>query len=440
MDYSLVDSMRDSIRFAVEQTLAPYKSRLCCKSTFVDSRARIMHWHDFGNLEGPGWASNAVGGAWELHQYAAFDGRPEIARQALQLLDHVLESGFVDEATGFVVGYRDTQRDTFCLNFKHHDGWFCPGSMAKIGYQMLLFADALGDDPRAARLRTIAARMAEWLHRTVRPLPNGWYPRRTTRLGTPLAHNAERADSKDPIFDGSGDGLFTLQLMAGLTERGLADWRAEIRRAAQAFMEAGGCFGSINHDTYDKHENVSYAVGFRVLRQAARLLGDKKIRAFAYRKCLVGLEPFKMREDRNGCQTKGLLFMEKSWDTSYMWENAEAALAYVEAFEETGRPWFRNEALKILRAIAKHHHGPYGFLTEGVDWNNHVGRQHHFGRAKYGDIKYTEPLLNNMHFSEPTLRLLQLCPELAAPTPPWPKARPHKGLGYGPNCTTPTRG
>jgi hypothetical protein len=62
----------------------------------------------------------------------------------------------------------------------------------------------------------------------------------------------------------------------------------------------------------------------------------------------------------------------------------------------------------ILRAIAKHHYGPHGFLTEGVDWNNHVGKQHHFGAAEYGDIKYTEPLLNNLHIVEPTLLAIRL--------------------------------
>jgi len=47
-------------------------------------------------------------------------------------------------------------------------------------------------------------------------------------------------------------------------------------------------------------------------------------------------------------------------------------------------------------------------LTEGVDWNNHVGKQHHFNQAEYGDIKYTEPLLNNLHIVEPTLLVIKL--------------------------------
>ena len=65
------------------------------------------------------------------------------------------------------------------------------------------------------------------------------------------------------------------------------------------------------------------------------------------------------------------------------------------------------EGLVILRAIAKHHYGPYGFLTEGVDWNDHVGQKHHIGQAKYAAIQYTEPFLNNQHIVEPTLFYLK---------------------------------
>jgi hypothetical protein len=100
--------------------------------------------------------------------------------------------------------------------------------------------------------------------------------------------------------------------------------------------------------------------------------------------------------------------MEKSWDTAYLWENAEAALAYFEAYIDTQNKWYFEEGMTILQAIAKHHHGEHGFLTEGVDWNNHVGAVHHFDGAEYGDIKYTEPLLNNLHIVEPTLLALKL--------------------------------
>ena len=32
---------------------------------------------------------------------------------------------------------------------------------------------------------------------------------------------------------------------------------------------------------------------------------------------------------------------------------------------------------------------------------------HHIDRAKFGDIKYTEPFLNNQHITEPTLYYLE---------------------------------
>jgi hypothetical protein len=255
-------------------------------------------------------------------------------------------------------------------------------------------------------MRSIAAKTAEWIDANVKPAPNGWYPRRCRPTGE---HYPKSPDGgSDPLFAKSADGLFIIQLFTALTRRGLADYTGRIQEKIKVFMQQGGIFGSINHDTYDEHENVAYAVAFRVLRQAADLLGDENIRRFAYNKCLAGLDQFKMTEDRNGCATKGLLFMEKSWDTAYLWENAEAALAYLEAYSDTRNKSYLLDGLTILRAIAKHHHKDTGFLTEGVDWNNHVGKQHHFDQAEYGDIKYTEPLLNNLHIVEPTLVALKL--------------------------------
>ncbi|MCS7311073.1 MAG: hypothetical protein NZ741_12730, partial [Armatimonadetes bacterium] len=89
-----------------------------------------------------------------------------------------------------------------------------------------------------------------------------------------------------------------------------------------------------------------------------------------------------------------------SWDTAYLWENAEAALAYLEAYRLSGERLWEQRAVDILLGISKHHYGEYGFLTEGVDWNNRVGRQHHIGQAEYGAIAYTEPLLNNLYHVE----------------------------------------
>lgn len=411
--YTIVDSVRDSLRFTLDKTLRrDERGHWVSISSFVNPQGEVMGWHDFGNLEGPGWAANAVGGAWEIDNWGRFLGKPDWQTNGLAILDHVLEGGFLDEATGFIRGYRETTTGKFCLNYKHQSDWFCPGSMAKVAYQLLLFADDLPRrDARRERLQRMATRTAAWIRDHVEPVPNGWYPRRTTPDGQVYRKSPEGGD--DPFWQTSADSLFILQLQAGLTARNLADYRTTLRQKTAVFVRAGGIFGSINHDTYDPRENVAYSVAFRTLLPIARLLKDESLRAFAYDHCLAGLDPFQMTDDRNGVATRGLLFMEKSWDTAYLWENAEAALAYFEAATDARRAdpararQFELNGLTILRAIAKHHYGPYGFLTEGVDWNNHVGQQHHIDQAKYGAIQYTEPFLNNQHIAEPTLFYLE---------------------------------
>ena len=63
--YTILDSARDSVRFTLEKTLRRDEhNHLVSISSFVDPEGQIMGWHDFGNLEGPGWAANAVGGAY----------------------------------------------------------------------------------------------------------------------------------------------------------------------------------------------------------------------------------------------------------------------------------------------------------------------------------------------------------------------------------------
>jgi hypothetical protein len=369
-----------------------------------------MGWHDFGNLEGPGWAANAVGGAWEIYTLGSFLENSAWQSDAVAILDHVLDEEFLDKS-GFIRGYRETTSGKYHLNYKHNSDWFCPGSMAKIGFQLLCFSNDLGENPRAERMRKAARQCALWIDKNVEPVPNGWFPRRTTPEGKIYRQSPDGGN--DPFWQTSADGLFILQLQAALTKRGLADYTASLKARTAVFMKDGGIFGSINHDTYDPRENVALSVAFRTLLSISRLLNSDEIRLFAYEKCLLGLDEFKMREDRNGVATQGLLYMEKSWDTAYLWENAEAALAFFEAAADSRQRdakasrGYEMDGLVILRAIAKHHYGPHGFLTEGVDWNNHVGQQHHIGQAKFAAIQYTEPFLNNQHIVEPTLFYLK---------------------------------
>lgn len=402
--YTIFDSMRDSIEFMVKRTLTAYREHLMSKSSFVDVKGDRQGWHGFGDLEGPGWAANAIGGAYELYLYASFIDDLTLSEKALLILDHVLEDGFIDYETGFITPYRNVITGEYYLNYAKNNDWICTGSMAKMAYQLLIFSDVLADEANKRKMREVAAKTAMWIDGKVKLAPNGWYPRRSTAEG--LSYDKKPDGGNDPIFDQSGDGLFTVQLMCELTRRKIADYRVVIRERVKTFIEHGGLYGSINHDTFDKRENVSYAVAFRTLRLAGKVLDDKKVTRFAYENSLAGLEEFEICEDRNSLATKGLLYMEESWDTAYLWENAEVSLAYLEAYEDTGKREYLLKALTVLRAIAKHHHGSYGFLTEGVDWNNHVGAKHHIGGNQYEDIKYTEPMLNNLHITEPTLYYL----------------------------------
>ncbi len=400
-----------------------------------------MHWHDFGDLEGPGWAANAVGGAHLLYRWGCYLAKAslrddeacdavQLQDSAFALLDHVLNDGFV-RSDGFIWPYYHVRENVFCLNYAHTNDWLCPGSLAKIGVQMLDFAadlEAVGaigtieaqvermekkvhptsaGDPRAGRLRAAAVGLGRWLKVHVPLLENGWIPRRITLDGESYPYTPE--SEPDPIHDHSADGLFLLELWARLGEQGDAlGTLALARDLGDAFVAARGHWGSLNHDTYDDHENVAYAVAFRILRRVAGALDRPAWPAFAYDVALPALQHFRMAENRHGVVTRGLFWMEESWDTAYLWENAEIAQAYLEAWMETGDDACRDVALGVLLAIAQHHYGPLGFLTEGVDWNNHVGQQHHVGQAEFGAIRYTEPLLNNLHLIGPTLTYLTL--------------------------------
>ena len=396
----LFASANASVHFALA-CLEPVavSERLRARSSFVDPDGAVMHWHDFGDLEGPGWAANAVGGAHLLYRWGQYLGHAAVRRQSLRLLDHILEDGFVRD-DGFVWPYWHLAEKRFCLNYARRSDWLCPGSLALVGVQMLEFATDLGArSPYAARLQQAAERLSGWLAEHTPLLASGWTPRRITMAGEPYLFSPHSAPhgAPDPIFDHSADGLFLLALWAMTGRFDLA------RTLGDAFVAAGGLWGSINHDTFDDHENVAYAVAFRVLRRAAALLDRPAWRDFVAQVALPSMARFRMDEDRNGVVTRGLFWMEASWDTAYLWENAEVAQAHLAAWMETGDARCRDVALGALSAMAHHHYGAGGFLSEGIDWNDHVGQEHHIRRAPYGAIQYTEPLLNNLHLVGPTL-------------------------------------
>jgi len=419
--FTIVDSMAASVRFTTTRCLVSEGEGLRATSTFVDPEGRPALWHEFGPIEGVGWAANAVGGAIHLIRYGRFFQRGDIEDMGRRVLHYAVHGGFVDPDTGFLRAYRDRSDGRYYLNYLHDDAfdrWFCPGSAAKVALQYLEAGRLCEGSPLGQASRECGLRLARWLRDHVRPAPNGWFPRRCRPDGEPFPLDAHGA-GPDPQFETSGDGLYLLWLFAELARAGEPGYGPHIGGPLDAFMRAGGMFGSMNHDTYDPDENVCHAVGFRVLRRIAQwelCPNPDDVRRFAYERCLHTLERFEIREDRNGVATRGLLFMEDSWDTAYLWENAEAATAWFEAARDVGSTKYLRKGLTILRAAARHHHGPHGFLTEGVDWNNHNGQWRvvngqkvpiHVGGAVYGDVNYTQPFLNNLQIVEPTLFYLE---------------------------------
>jgi len=248
-------------------------------------------------------------------------------------------------------------------------------------------------------------KLGRWLKAYTPRLPDGWIPRRITRGG--LAYPYSPTGGPDPIYAHSADGIFLLHLWAMFAADGYPEFKEDALALGDRFVNAGGYWGSINHDTYDDHESLAYSCAFRILREAGARLERPEWKRFADSQALPALDRFRMAEDRHGVVTQGLLWMEESWDTAYLWENAEAAQASLEYWAETGDEFHRAAGRDVLRAIANHHYGELGFLTEGVDWNNHVGQCHHVEEHLYGAINYTEPLLNNLHLVGPTLYYLE---------------------------------
>jgi len=206
-------------------------------------------------------------------------------------------------------------------------GLVLPGSMAKVAFQMLVFADDLPrKDPRRERLRRIARNCAGWIERQVGPAPNGWFPRRVSPDGKVWRKSPDGGD--DRFWQTSADGLFILQLQAALTARKLADYRSALHDRAAVFMRAGGIFAASTMTPMTRRKVSPTRSRSAPCWPPPGCSGMTRSRTLLMTGGLAGLELFKMREDRHGVATKGLLYMEKSWDTAYLWENAEAALAY----------------------------------------------------------------------------------------------------------------
>ena len=143
----LFASAQASTRFALS-CLEPAPHGLRARSSFVDPEGRPMHWHELGDLEGPGWAANALGGALLLYRWGSFlaGARLAVRQKATLLVDHFLEDGFI-QPDGFIWPYWDLAQSRFCLNYAHNHTWLCPGSLSLIGIQMIEVAGLFEKDP-----------------------------------------------------------------------------------------------------------------------------------------------------------------------------------------------------------------------------------------------------------------------------------------------------
>lgn len=411
-DNTILDSAIASLRFAAKVCDDPGDGTLRCQSmdaipdgTLVPFRERM--------IDGVGYCTDTVFAANQIIRFGRLLQSDGAVRFGERLAEHCFKGGFFDDPNLPVKLYYIIDDGRFLDNLEGHDTYIEAGHMARVGHQLLMLSDVVGPE-LADRARDAGARIAAWAT-TLERCENGWFPRRSTPDGKVFRHAADAFGPVglgaplplDPIYDRSGSGVLILQLLVEAHARGLADYTDAIDQTVQAFITAGGHFGSTNSDTEDLHENVTYAMAFQALRSAGRTFERDDWTEFAYQACLEPLARFELVEDLNGLETKGLLFMEDSWNSACTWEIAEAAEAYLQAFADHGRRPDLHKALTMLRGLAKHHHGPHGFLTEAVDWDGHSVVTRHMDGRRYSDIVTTHPFLNNLHVLEPTVTFLE---------------------------------
>ncbi len=410
--YTIVDSSLDSVRFVRSVSEPDPDGNLFCRSVDASPEGLVRYRGRF--MEGVGYCADSVFGAHYLVRFGRAVGRAELEAMGWSFLDHALEGGFFADSDVPVRLYRDTETGRYLDNLEGRDEYVEHGHMARVGHQLLLAAKLDPDVGRAQRTLESASRIAAWVEASQR-CTNGWFPRRSRPDGSVFADAVDALGPTDlaavrypdPISDCSGGGSMALSFLAAATRAGICDAAGSVREAARAFAAAGGHFGSVNTDTEDLAENASFALGFQAMLAASDLLDDAGLADFAYEVCLDGLEQFELTRDLNGFATKGLLYMEDTWNAACTWEIAVCAAAYLEAHLRRPQRKYLLKALTMLRGLAKHHHGELGFLTEAVDWDGHSVSTRHLGGAPRGDIATTHPFLNNLHLLEPTVLYLE---------------------------------
>jgi hypothetical protein len=410
--FTILDSAIASARFATKVSETTEAGDLRCISPDADPDGKMYPLRGHF-VEGVGYCTDAVFAANQLIRFGQLLSSPDLISVGVRLARHVLLTGFFDDGEIPIRMYRDSNSAEFMDDLEGEGEHLELGHMARVAHQLLALAEVIDDADMAAKATAASLRFADWLE-GVQLCDNGWYPRRSSRDGS-VYRLAPRAIGPvtlvgplkpDPVWDISGCGALILQFLAALQRTGLRDVSTSLARGVETFIQGGGYFGSVNTDTEDPRENVAYAMAFLAINDAAKVLNVDRWTTFAYESCLGPLSDFEMCEDVNGLETKGLLWMEHNWNSACMWEIAEAAEAYMVAYADRAQRGHLLKALTMLRGMAKHHHGPHGFLTEAVDWDGHSTVLRHFEGRRYSDIAVTHPFLNNLHVLEPTVSYL----------------------------------
>jgi hypothetical protein len=411
-DFTILDSALASIRYALAVCDDPGDGSLRCRSVTTTPDGSLSRYR--GRLiEGVGYCADSIFAANHLVRVGRLLRSDGLCMAGERMARHAFAAGFFDDPALPVRLYRDSESGEFLDNLEGRPEYLEVGHIARVGQQLLALAEVVGPE-LATQASEAARRLTPWLV-AVERCPNGWFPRRCTPAGkvydrAPDALGPTQLTGPfpiDPLYDRSGAGCFVIQFFAAGHRAALADLRDPITSAVEAFIRVGGHYGSTNTDTEDARENVSCAIACIALQDAAEAFSVPEWSAFAIKSALAALEDFELKDDFNGIQTKGLLLMEESWNSACMWEIAMAAQAYLAAYARTSERSYALKGLTMLRAMAKHHHGELGFLTEAVDWDGHSVKTRHFGGAQRGDINDTHPFLNNLYIVEPTLTYLR---------------------------------
>jgi hypothetical protein len=377
-DYTLVDSVRDSVRFAHYCLQPGNHGKWHARSSAVDRSGTPIDGHPLARLEGPGLEGSALGGALTLYSWSKFDQNHILEKVALGLLDHVLDDGFV-QRDGPVRAFRDVQTGEFWLNAGREGTWWIPTDQARIGLHMLAWADAL--PPGNRRIQTLeseASRVGRLLRETA--LADEWVLRR-----------AGAAD-----IEIGAEGLLVPWLFMELDSRGLG----EDVEAARGLIER---FAGKMADSVPRA--ADRALTSRVMFRAADHFRDPAFEEIAV-EALFGMLNFVLRTDEGAAPVTGLVRSSATDPVLRTADCAECAMACLEAAERSGDRDRVCAGMTILRGIARFHRThaePHGFLAEGIDTARLSAAS---GSAANSPESFTHPLYSNLLHVDAALHYL----------------------------------